>query len=225
MGCNARRDFFLFTRFNWPDTRRLFPRWLAAWLLICRLVCVGKLPPWCKMLNRCLCQKCSQPALSDGERFVCCYGLRGKERKTASEMSQMLFKIWLWPKFCVFCCYARATKASEHNGGKGKDVSTTPCRRIGWVEVQLHAFFDLGIRWKRVVSFTPRPLYHQGKSPWYPLDRRLGGARSRSGHGVGEKNSQPPPGIEPRSSDRPACSQSLCRLSYRGSFIMVEQEK
>jgi hypothetical protein len=26
-----------------------------------------------------------------------------------------------------------------------------------------------------VVSFTPRPLYPQGKSPWYPLDRRLGG--------------------------------------------------
>jgi hypothetical protein len=26
-----------------------------------------------------------------------------------------------------------------------------------------------------VVSFTPRPLYFQGKSPWYPLDRRLGG--------------------------------------------------
>jgi hypothetical protein len=26
-----------------------------------------------------------------------------------------------------------------------------------------------------VVSFTPRPLYPQGKSPLYPLDRRLGG--------------------------------------------------
>jgi len=25
-----------------------------------------------------------------------------------------------------------------------------------------------------VVSFTPRPLYPQGKSPWYPLDRSLG---------------------------------------------------
>jgi len=30
-----------------------------------------------------------------------------------------------------------------------------------------------------VVSFTPRPLYLQGKSPWYPLDRRLGGPQSR----------------------------------------------
>jgi hypothetical protein len=26
-----------------------------------------------------------------------------------------------------------------------------------------------------VVSFTTRPLYPQGKSPWYPLDRKLGG--------------------------------------------------
>jgi hypothetical protein len=42
---------------------------------------------------------------------------------------------------------------------------------------------DLGSRWRWVVSFTPRLLYPQGKRPWYPLDRRLGGAQSRSGHG------------------------------------------
>jgi hypothetical protein len=47
-----------------------------------------------------------------------------------------------------------------------------------------------------VVSFTSRPLYPQGKSPWYPLDRRLGGPQSRSGHGGEEKNSQPLSGIE-----------------------------
>jgi hypothetical protein len=29
-----------------------------------------------------------------------------------------------------------------------------------------------------VVSFTPRPFYPQGKSPWYPLDRRPGGPRA-----------------------------------------------
>jgi hypothetical protein len=57
--------------------------------------------------------------------------------------------------------------------------------------------FDLGTTWRWVVSFTPRPLYLQGKIPWYPLDRRLGGTQSRSGHGDEEKNSQPPPGIEP----------------------------
>jgi hypothetical protein len=33
--------------------------------------------------------------------------------------------------------------------------------------------FDLGTRWRWVVSFTPRPLYPQGKSPWYPLDGRV----------------------------------------------------
>jgi hypothetical protein len=40
---------------------------------------------------------------------------------------------------------------------------------------------DLGTRWRWVVSFTLRPLYPQGKSPWYPLDRRLCGSQSRSG--------------------------------------------
>jgi hypothetical protein len=34
----------------------------------------------------------------------------------------------------------------------------------------------------------PRPLYSHGRSPLYPLDRRLGGPQSRSGNG-GEKNS------------------------------------
>jgi hypothetical protein len=56
---------------------------------------------------------------------------------------------------------------------------------------------DLGTRCRWVISFTPRPLYPQGKSPWYPLDRRLGGPQSRSGRGGEEKNSHPPPGIEP----------------------------
>jgi hypothetical protein len=47
-----------------------------------------------------------------------------------------------------------------------------------------------------VVSFTHRPLYSQGKSPWYSLDRRLGGPQSRSGRGDEEKNSQPLVGLE-----------------------------
>jgi hypothetical protein len=33
---------------------------------------------------------------------------------------------------------------------------------------------DLGTRWRGVVSFSSRPLHHQGKSTWYPLDRRSG---------------------------------------------------
>jgi hypothetical protein len=42
---------------------------------------------------------------------------------------------------------------------------------------------------------TP-PVLSQGKNAWYPLDRRLDGPQSQSGHGSEEKNSQPPPGIE-----------------------------
>jgi hypothetical protein len=38
-----------------------------------------------------------------------------------------------------------------------------------------------------VVSFTLRPLYPQGKSRRYPLDRRLGGPQSRSGRRGEEK--------------------------------------
>jgi len=81
-----------------------------------------------------------------------------------------------------------------------------------------HAFFDLGTRCGWVVSFTPQPLYHLGKSPPYPLDRRLGGPQGRSGHDVEEKNFQPSPGIEPRSSDRPSHSQSLPELIPPASF-------
>jgi hypothetical protein len=79
--------------------------------------------------------------------------------------------------------------------------------------------FYLGSRWRWVVSFTPRPLYSQGKSPWYPLDRRLGGPYSRSGRGGGEKNSQPPQGIKPWNLDSPARSPALYQLSYHDSLL------
>jgi hypothetical protein len=46
---------------------------------------------------------------------------------------------------------------------------------------------NLSTKWRRVVSFTPRPLYSLEKSPWCPLDRRLGGPKSRSGRGGEEK--------------------------------------
>jgi hypothetical protein len=49
---------------------------------------------------------------------------------------------------------------------------------------------DLGIGWRWVVSITPRPLYPRGKSPRYPLGRRLDGPQSRSGR-HGEVNSWP----------------------------------
>jgi hypothetical protein len=56
---------------------------------------------------------------------------------------------------------------------------------------------DCGSTWRWLVSFTPQPLYPQGKSPCYPLDRELCRTQSRSGRGGQEKNSQPLSGLEP----------------------------
>jgi len=54
-----------------------------------------------------------------------------------------------------------------------------------------------------VVSFTTRPLYPQGRSPRYPLGRRLDGPQGRSGLGVEEKKpcpyTEPIPGLPARS--------------------------
>jgi hypothetical protein len=74
-----------------------------------------------------------------------------------------------------------------------KHHATKTCWESGCMAPRI---LDLGTRWRRVVSFTSQPLYPQGKSPWYPLVRRLGGPQNRFGHGGGEKNSHPPPGIE-----------------------------
>jgi hypothetical protein len=52
-------------------------------------------------------------------------------------------------------------------------------------------FPDLATNWRRVVSFTPQPLYPRGKSPRYPLDRRLGGPQSQSGWRWRRENSWP----------------------------------
>jgi hypothetical protein len=52
------------------------------------------------------------------------------------------------------------------------------------------------------------------KNPRYPLDRKLGGPQTRSGHCGREKNLSSLPGIEPHFLVRPARSPSLYPLSY-----------
>jgi hypothetical protein len=54
---------------------------------------------------------------------------------------------------------------------------------------------DLGTSWRWVVSFMPLPIYPRGKSPWYPLDTRLGGSQIRSGQ-FGEEKILDLPGLE-----------------------------
>jgi hypothetical protein len=58
----------------------------------------------------------------------------------------------------------------------------------------------LGSRWVWMVSFTLWPHYSGEKSPMPTFDRRLDGPQNRPGRGGEEKKSQPPRGIEPRSS-------------------------
>jgi hypothetical protein len=70
------------------------------------------------------------------------------------------------------------------------------------------------------VSFMLRLFYPQGKSPWYSLDRRVGGLQSRCGRVGEEKISQSPPEIEPSNPDRPARSPALYRLSYHGCVLI-----
>jgi hypothetical protein len=75
---------------------------------------------------------------------------------------------------------------------------------------------DPGTSWRWVVSFTPRPLYSLGKSPCYPLDRRLDEPRTGLDD-VEKRKMLPLPGLELRTVVHLARSQSLYRLRCPGS--------
>jgi hypothetical protein len=67
-----------------------------------------------------------------------------------------------------------------------------------------------------VISFTPRPLYHRGKSPRYPLDRSWAGPKGGLDD-VEKRKFLTLPGLELRPLCHPARSQSLYRLRFPGS--------
>jgi hypothetical protein len=70
---------------------------------------------------------------------------------------------------------------------------------------------DFGTTWRWVDSLMPWLLYPQGKSPWYPLDRRLGASQNLSGQCGQEKNLSL---LGLQHLGRPAHSQLLYRLCY-----------
>jgi hypothetical protein len=72
-------------------------------------------------------------------------------------------------------------------------LSTVSWRLIAELRY-ISTILDLGTKWKRVVSFKPRPLYRRGDIPRYPLYRRLGGTQNRYGSCGVEKNIFPPAG-------------------------------
>jgi hypothetical protein len=78
-------------------------------------------------------------------------------------------------------------------------------------------FLDLGTSCSWVVRFTLRQLYPRGKSPRYPLYRRLDSPRAGLDD-VEKRKFLTLSGLELRTLGRQARSQSLCWLRYPGSF-------
>jgi hypothetical protein len=63
--------------------------------------------------------------------------------------------------------------------------------------VEVPLILDFGTSGGEWSSSRPSRFTPQGKSPWYPLDRRLGGNQSQSGCGGEEINSHLLSGLEP----------------------------
>jgi hypothetical protein len=66
----------------------------------------------------------------------------------------------------------------------GKVRQNCPCRNhkgVRWVEVHIHLFLTIALYGKRVRSFKPWSLYRRWWRPWYPMNKRLGGPKSRYG--------------------------------------------
>jgi hypothetical protein len=61
------------------------------------------------------------------------------------------------------------------------------------VEVMAPRILNLGTRWRWVITFTPQPLYSQGKSLRHPMNLRLGWPQNRSGRGGRKKSFLPGP--------------------------------
>ena len=89
-------------------------------------------------------------------------------------------------------------------------------QRVGRVTALL--FHDRGTRRGWVVSSTPRPHFTHGKDP-VPIVQEAGWAPGpvwRGGKSRPHRDSIP---------DRPACSQSLYRLSYRAHQLLFKTQK
>jgi hypothetical protein len=85
--------------------------------------------------------------------------------------------------------FRKLTNVSSHRSYTTRKITlslcvTNSCHAMktyggtGWINLRI---LDLATSWGWVVSFSPLPLYYRGKSPRYPLDRRLVGPRNWPG--------------------------------------------
>jgi len=95
------------------------------------------------------------------------------------------------------CCATRLSDKELYES----EAKTAPCKVVpvfnkiprhedvlGSEDIISPHILILGTRRRWFISFTPWPLYSQGKNPRYPLDSRLGGPQSQFGRGGEEKN-------------------------------------
>jgi hypothetical protein len=99
----------------------------------------------------------------------------------------------------------RPARTERKGKGKGLPVHTMKVGLQDRSRGTAPLIFILDTRKRSVGAFTPRPLYPQGKSPRYPLNRRLRGPHSRSGR-FGEETKILPLAGNKRFHDRPARS-------------------
>jgi hypothetical protein len=93
---------------------------------------------------------------------------------------------------------------------KAKAVPLHATKAIGGEEVQLLLFLDFGSRWCEWSASRPGCALAPGKGPPLPIVQEAGWAPEPVWtQRLEEKIISPLPVIEPRSSGRPACSQTL----------------
>jgi hypothetical protein len=125
------------------------------------------------------------------------------EDPNMTNSSENSWQCWDWRQGALAHRNLRATRCCIKSTGKGKFVPVLFLTEHYTMKAHCGSggiaprIPDLGTRWRRAVTFTPRPLYPQGKIPLYSMDRRLGGPQNRSGRGGEEKNSHPLRGLEP----------------------------
>jgi hypothetical protein len=94
---------------------------------------------------------------------------------------------YLWELWVTIFYLTRLPPWNEWNNHKWLDYSVSKIyskvkvRRV-WEWRYSSTILEFGIRWRWVVTFTPRRLYSWENGPRYPFDRRLGGPQSRAGH-------------------------------------------